>query len=424
MDQLSPNTQAILLLTAPLISGDKENGYAPLKPSEYRTLARILRQSKREPADLLGAGAEELLAACAPAAGPERLRRLLQRGFALARAVERWEARSIWVVSRADAAYPARLKERLREDAPPVLYGAGDADLTGGGGLAVVGSRKVDDELLRFAEDAGRLVARAGRPLVSGGARGVDETSMRGAAEEGGTVVGVLADRLERAAIERDNRSLLMDGRLVLISPYDPSAGFNVGHAMQRNKLIYALSDAALVVNADLNKGGTWAGAVEQLEKLHLVPVYVRSNGSPNRALEALVRKGARPWPDPASPEELNRLLSQPAAPQEEQLSLSVRESEAPGYDSLAADVQGGGAIDASAGSTPAERLMSTVRALIEEMPAPMTVKDVAAGLDVPESQARAWLERLVAEGILEKRSRPVRYERRGQAGDLFSQGD
>ena len=28
-----------------------------------------------------------------------------------------------------------------------------------------------------------------------------------------------------------------------------------------RNKVIYALSDAALVVNAELNKGGTWAGA-------------------------------------------------------------------------------------------------------------------------------------------------------------------
>jgi DNA processing protein len=247
---------------------------------------------------------------------------------------------------------------------------------------------------------------------------------MRGAAEEGGTVVGILADRLERAAVQRDNRGLLMDGRLVLISPYDPSAGFNVGHAMQRNKLIYALSDAALVVNADLNKGGTWAGAVEQLGKLRLVPVYVRSNGSPNSALEALVRKGARTWPDPASPEQLERLLSQPAVPQEEQLSLAVRESEATAYDAQVAEDQGSGATSASADTTPAEQLMSTVRALIEEMSAPIAVKNVAADLDVSESQARAWLERLVTEGTLEKGSRPVRYERRSRAGDLFGQGD
>src|SRR5260370_3099961 len=47
---------------------------------------------------------------------------------------------------------------------------------------------------------------------------------------------------------------------------------------MRRNKLIYALADAALVVNSDYEKGGTWAGAVEQLEKLHLVPMYVRTD--------------------------------------------------------------------------------------------------------------------------------------------------
>jgi DNA processing protein len=101
---------------------------------------------------------------------------------------------------------------------------------------------------------------------------------MRGALEASGKVAGVLADSLERAALNREPRNVLMDGQLVLISPYDPSAGFNVGHAMQRNKLIYVLADAALVVSSDYEKGGTWAGAVEQLDKLRLVPVYVRSN--------------------------------------------------------------------------------------------------------------------------------------------------
>ena len=72
---------------------------------------------------------------------------------------------------------------------------------------------------------------------------------------------------------------------------------------MQRNKLIYALADAALVVNSDFEKGGTWAGAVEQLEKLRLVPLYVRSRGEISTGLEALRRKGAAPWPDPVNPE-------------------------------------------------------------------------------------------------------------------------
>jgi predicted Rossmann fold nucleotide-binding protein DprA/Smf involved in DNA uptake len=72
---------------------------------------------------------------------------------------------------------------------------------------------------------------------------------------------------------------------------------------MQRNELIYALADAGLVVNSDFEKGGTWAGAVEQLEKLHLVPLYVRIDGEAGKGLEALRRKGASPWPNPPTAE-------------------------------------------------------------------------------------------------------------------------
>jgi len=67
-------------------------------------------------------------------------------------------------------------------------------------------------------------------------------------------------------SLARHPKLLLLDERLVLISPYDPAAGFNIGNAMQRNKLVYALADAALVVGAEPRKGGTWAGAVEQLK--------------------------------------------------------------------------------------------------------------------------------------------------------------
>lgn len=71
-----------------------------------------------------------------------------------------------------------------------------------------------------------------------------------------------------------------------------------------------ALSDVALVVSSDRNKGGAWAGAVEQLEKLGLVPVYVRSHGSKSEGLEALREKGALAWPEPSDPEALETVLN------------------------------------------------------------------------------------------------------------------
>ena len=297
---------------------------------EYNRLAKVLRDHQRQPADLLGPDARSILAECRNSFDGARLSRLLERGFLLSQAVDHWHARAIWVISRADAGFPRKWKARLKDEAPPILYGCGDLELMESGGLAVVGSRDVDDALLTYTANVGRLAATAGRTLVSGGARGVDQAAMRGALAAGGTVVGVLSDGLERAALVRDHREALMDKRLTLISPYDPAVGFNVGHAMQRNKLVYGLADAALVVKSDYNKGGTWAGAIEQLEKYHCGPVFVRTGNGAGKGNEALIRKGAQPWPDPKDAPELERALARGAQAisheQQETLPLVVEE--------------------------------------------------------------------------------------------------
>jgi len=332
---VSPNTQATLLLTAPLLAGRSRPAPDLLTPGEYKRLIQHLRGVQQQPADLLVPGAGELIRDCqdavqAVAVQDGRLLRLLDRGFLLSQAVERWQARAIWVVSRADAEYPDRLRTRLKGDGPAVLYGAGDAALLDTGGLAVVGSRDADDALLAYASGVGRLCAEAGQTVVSGGAKGIDQAAMRGGLDAGGRAIGVLANGLDRAVLERDSRDLLRAGRLVLVSPYDPAAGFNVGHAMQRNKAVYALAVAALVVSADFKRGGTWAGAVEQLDELHLAPVYVRRSVG-DEALDALCRKGALAWPDPVDAAALQAALAAPG-PREPHPDPAV-DADAPGLD-------------------------------------------------------------------------------------------
>lgn len=415
---LSPNTQAILLLTAPLIAGRDAASSDLLTLGEYKRLARFLREQQRQPADLLTAGAQELLKILLQHFENDRLNRLLSRGFLLSQALEHWQARAIWVVSRADDDYPKRLKAHLKDDAPPVLYGCGDSSILETGGLAVVGSRHVDNELVEYTEDIGRLAAKAHRTVVSGGARGIDQAAMRGALNAGGRVTGVLADSLERTAMNREHRNFLIDGQLALISPYDPAVGFNVGHAMQRNKLIYALSDAALVVSSDYKTGGTWAGAIEQLEKLRLVPVYVRSNGRTGEGLRSLLQKGALSWPNPETPESFVNIFSVEVAPKIsvlEQNELFTSDLEAPmrmqdvtqGSQS-ASDAVGTKSLESHA--SPSEELFAKVRELLANMRTSKTDAEIAADLHVSKKQAKEWLERLAKEGVLEKLTKPVRY--------------
>ena len=318
---LSLNTQAILLLTAPLLLG-KRGQPSPSKPlslREYNRLAHWLREAKCEPADLLNSHDRTLPDRQELNLEPERLEGLLDRAFLLSQAIEEWNRRAIWVISRADAEYPQRLR-RLREKRPPILYGCGNIENLNTGGLAVVGSRNVNDDLIQYTEKVGNLAAEAEQTIISGGARGIDQAAMRGAQESGGRVVCVLTARLERAATHRDHREMLMDGQLTLICPYDPRVGFTVWRAMERNKLIYSLADAALVVRAEFNKGGTWAGAEEHLRKHRFVQVYVRSetetpkdDGSDHeaqRGMEELLKLGSQPWPNPGDPQDINALLN------------------------------------------------------------------------------------------------------------------
>jgi len=420
---LSSNTQAILLLTAPLIAGRSEPSSELMTPGEYNRLARALRDNQREPADLLGPEAGEVIRKCQGIIDAARLERLLGRGFLLSQAVERWQARAIWVVSRADSSYPRRLKARLKEDAPPVLYGCGDAAILEMGGLAIVGSRHVEDALVEYTENVGRLAARAHRTVVSGGARGVDQAAMRGALQEGGNVSGVLSDSLERAALVRDHREVLMDGRLVLISPYDPAAGFNVGHAMQRNKLIYALADAALVVSSDYGKGGTWTGAVEQLEKLSFVPVYVRSGVETGKGLESLRQKGALVWPDPDTSEGFTEALAlrvypENGASKQSELSFVAREDPSSTAEDRPLTEYQPCKQNEEKHATPAEELFAKVKELVTQMRTPKTDAEVAADLHVSKGQAKEWLGRLVEEGVLQKLPKPTRYwVARGKSG-------
>jgi DNA processing protein len=454
---LSPNTQAILLVTAPLIAGRGNSSSDLLSPGEYKHLVRRLREIQRQPADLLSPGAADLIHDCQPVVDETRLQRLLGRGFLLSQVVERWQSRAIWVVSRADANYPRRLKAQLREDAPAVLYGCGDTSLLESGGLAVVGSRDVNDTLIAYTKNVGRLAANAGKTIVSGGARGIDQAAMLGALEQGGKVIGVLADSLEKSAMNRENRNVLISGQLVLISSYDPSAGFNVGNAMRRNRLIYALADASLVVNSDFNKGGTWAGATEQLEKLRMVPVYVRSAGEASEGLQGLRKKGAIPWPDPQNVDELKEVFIAAASgavhaepsllsiglpadsaseapseigPDAKSLSRPAVESLPPGpvvqeAPSVAAppdtyilpkvgeleDGPGNRETLAQARSDPADVLLAAVREAFQQLlTAPMKDIEIAAALDISIAQAKIWLQRFVDEGVLEKQKKPNVY--------------
>jgi DNA processing protein len=305
----STDSLALLLLCSHLKLEDSSPKALTLR--EWNSLARKLQAASLCPASLLTISMTELQPRLS--LSPDEITRiegLLERGEELTCELERLARLGIFPLTRVDSDYPQRYRQRLKESAPPVLFYAGEKALLGQPGIAVVGSRHLDEAGQECARFVGNACGLSGQVLYSGGAKGVDTLSMDSALEARGTAVGVLAENLEKAA--RNRKDAFQSGDLCLVTPYSPNAEFSIGAAMGRNRLIYCLSDYAIVVASDAETGGTWAGATEVI-KNGWVPVFVLEHAKMPDGNKLLLQKGGIPFPHPFnnSPLSLAEWLSQ-----------------------------------------------------------------------------------------------------------------
>ncbi len=307
-DFLTQETQITALLHA-FLKKDTDELRKPLTSTEYNSLTRWLAKMNLELTDLFQA---ENIHRASQAIGipQERLEFLLKREEELNVALEEWHEQGIWLISQSDADYPIRFKQHLKRRLPPLLFGVGNRSLLKGGGLAIVGSRKIDDDNKRFTRQVAQICAQNQITVVSGGARGVDQIAMTAVLKANGVGIAILADNLLKKSQQKQYDRPLAEGRLLLLSPYKPTISFRVWKAMERNKLIYAMADYGLVVRSEEEKGGTWAGAKEELKRNPHRPIFVNvtniSSGN-----QKLLKMGALEWPQNIQKDKLKQQIEE-----------------------------------------------------------------------------------------------------------------
>lgn len=440
---LSPNAQATLLLTSYFSKVSSETA-KPLSNTEWGRFAAWLIENSHTPADLLKTDPGTVLGSWHDSRiGTERIVSLLNRGHSLALAMEKWQRVGLWIVTRSDREYPARLKSHLGTACPPVLFGCGNKSFLNAGGLAVIGSRNASASDLAFTKQVGTKAAYECVAIVSGGTRGVDETAMLSAMEQKGIVIGVMADSLLKAATSSKWRKGLMNDHTMLVSPFYPEAGFSPGSAMARNRYIYCLADSSLVIHSG-KKGGTFNGARENLKR-GWVPLWVKRTDDRNAANADLVADGGR-WleadvsrfsvADLLKPEttvadrvnekqvDLFAATSEPELPTAPEAKFD-RASEpgdvateptpaetntaTPSDKSLALSEPTEAVQAETAGTVDFYRLFTTeMHNLARE---PVTVDELIKITQLHKSQLNEWLKRAVEDGVVRKLNRPVRYQ-------------
>lgn len=192
-----------------------------------------------------------------------------------------------------DPRYPSRLR-RLDEAPASLTLGGGEVEAPCA--VAIVGSRRATPEALGFARSLSGSLAAAGAVVVSGGALGIDGAAHQGALDSHGRTWAVAATGHERCspAAHRALFDAIARGPGAMVWPFAPTYAHRSGF-LARNRVLVALSDAVVVVQAGLPSGALHAASwARKLAKpLWVVPAAPWMGEF--RGSHQLLNEGARP---------------------------------------------------------------------------------------------------------------------------------
>jgi DNA processing protein len=190
-------------------------------------------------------------------------------------ALDELDRHDVWTVTPLEASYPARLL--VLDPPPPVLYGWGDLQaLRAARSVAIVGTRRPTAAGRALAARLAARVVETGAAVVSGLAIGIDGAAHAATLEHGGRTIGVLGaghgepgPRAHRPLVRR-----IVQGGGAVISESAPHVRATRGTFPRRNRVISALADATIVVEAPARSGAliTARHALEQGRLLLVAP--------------------------------------------------------------------------------------------------------------------------------------------------------
>jgi len=222
----------------------------------------------------------------------DQISKLLSRADKLGEELDRLAEKKIYVTSRIQNSYPAKLKKAMGKQAPIIFFYCGDTRLLEAETVAIIGSREVTDGERDYTTKHARISAQNNRVIVSGGARGVDSIAKESALHAGGKVVTFVSDDMT-GYIAKNAEFILWD-KMLTLSAFHPDAAFQGYNALERNKYIYASSDYAVVVSSGDGKGGSYKGAVDCINKKYC-PLYVKDDGQATEGNKKLIELGGIP---------------------------------------------------------------------------------------------------------------------------------
>ena len=168
-------------------------------------------------------------------------------------------------IDQNDQRYPKHVRRIMGRQAPQYLDMMGNLDLLHKPGIGFCGSRKASLRGLEAAQDCAEQTAGEGISVISGHAAGVDCEVHRSSLQAGGNTILVLPEGINHFRIKKALRPVWDWDRVLVISQFKPDEPWKIYRAMTRNRLIIALSQAMILIEAG-DRGGTFNAGKTTLE--------------------------------------------------------------------------------------------------------------------------------------------------------------
>lgn len=191
--------------------------------------------------------------------------------------------KGISLVYPGDEHYPLRLVHLYLTEAPALLFMKGNPNLISAQSIAIVGSRDTNDNTIELTREFASQAAVNGFNVISGYARGIDIAAHVGAILGGGTTTMVLPIGIDGFKVRKQIFGLPWEENSLIISQFAPKENWKKHYGLIRNKLIVGLSEAVLVIRADIKSGSIYTG---NRALKNGIPLFVLSNDILNEQAE------------------------------------------------------------------------------------------------------------------------------------------
>lgn len=259
---LSLNSLVLLCLYGDFVKNDT----IPLSLTKWNQLEfKLAHSTLKQPSALLDCSKEDMMVQLVISEEEaEQILKRLESMIDVLKQLAFYESRGIGVITKFEVDYPDVFCQRLKKNAPLILYYCGNYQLLKQEAISIAGPVHATKQMNQNTKHVVDKINDEGYHLMTSGHQGCESIGLAHQLNRGGHVILFVANDLYKKRLEY--LKYIRNQRMLIISHRKPDSEYDVVESLVRNSFIYALCTTNFIIHSELNTGALWFSAIQNLK--------------------------------------------------------------------------------------------------------------------------------------------------------------